>query len=125
MRILTLFLLLFIFSYGVNGQSVNSEIEKSSSTFLSKFEKRELQRAQKLHLSPEQFKTLDDINDTYVTRYVSIHENKSITKKEKKQTIKQFQHERYTKFVNMLEPDQKIIWDSLKHNKQKKYFRKK
>ncbi len=125
MRTISLLLLLFAFSYQVNAQTVNSEIEGSSSTFLSKFEKRELKRAQLLHLSPEQLKTLDDINDTYVTRFAAIHENKNISKKEKKETVKQFQQERQNKFVNMLQPDQKIIWDSLKHKKQKKFFRKK
>ena len=125
MRTISLFLLLFAFSYQVNAQSVNSEIEGSSSTFLSKFEKRELIRAQKLHLSLEQLKTLDDMNDTYVTRFAAIHEDKSISKKDKKETIKKFQQERYNKFVDMLQPDQKIIWDSLKLKKQKKFFRKK
>ncbi len=125
MRTLFLILSFVSFSFLSNAQSVNSEMEGKSTTFLSKFEKRELKRAQQLHLTPDQFKSLDDINDSYVTRFASISENKSISRKEKKKTIKQFQHERYDKFVNLLAPDQKILWDSLKHNKQKKYFRKK
>jgi len=125
MRTFILFFLLVNFSFDIHAQSVDSEIEPKPATFLSKFEKRELKRAQLLHLSPEQFKNLDDINDSYVTRYAAIAENKNISKKEKKQTIKQFQHERYDKFVNLLQPDQKSIWDSLKVKKQRKFFRKK
>ncbi len=125
MRTSILFFLLVNFWFNISAQSVTSEIEPKSATFLSKFEKREIKRAQLLHLSSEQFKNLDDINDSYVTRYAAIAENKNISKKEKKQTIKQFQNERYEKFLSLLQPDQKIIWDSLKVKKQRKYFRKK
>ena len=125
MRIFIMFFLLVNFSFNISAQNVNSEVEPKSATFLSKFEKRELKRAQLLHLTPEQFKNLDDINDSYVTRYAAIAENKNIPKKEKKQTIKQFQNERYDKFVNLLQPDQKVIWNSLKVKKQRKFFRKK
>ena len=129
MKKLLFFVALFLFWFSLNAQTSANEAQlfatPSSGSFLNKFENRELRVAHTLKLDVTQLKTLDDINDTYVTQVASLYDNKTLSKKERKIEIKDLKKSRRENFEKMLTPNQLHQWQEMRKSKQKKVFRKK
>ena len=129
MKKLIIFIALCAFSLALNAQTSANETQlftaPSSGSFLNKFENRELRIARKLKLDTPQLKTLDDINDTYVTQVASLYDNKNLSKKDRKEQIRDLKKSRRVNFETMLTPNQLQQWHEMRKSKQKKVFRKK
>ena len=129
MKKLIIFITLYVFSLALNAQTSANETQlftaPSSGSFLNKFENRELRIARKLKLDLPQLKTLDDINDTYVTQVASLYDNKNLSKKDRKEQIRDLKKSRRVNFETMLTPNQLQLWQEMRKSKQKKVFRKK
>ena len=123
--------LLCVFSQAVKAQTSATDTPithysaPTSGSFLNKFERRELRVAHTLKLDAVQLKTLDDINDTYVTQVASLYDNKNLPKKERKAEIQNLKKSRRENFEQMLAPSQLQQWNEMRKSKQKKVFRKK
>ncbi len=129
MKKLIIFITLYVSSLALNAQTSANETQlftaPSSGSFLNKFENRELRIARKLKLDLPQLKTLDDINDTYVTQVASLYDNKNLSKKDRKEQIRDLKKSRRVNFETMLTPNQLQLWQEMRKSKQKKVFRKK
>ena len=129
MKKLIIFTALYVFSLALNAQTSANETQlftaPSSGSFLNKFENRELRIARKLKLDLPQLKTLDDINDTYVTQVASLYDNKNLSKKDRREQIRDLKKSRRVNFETMLTPNQLQQWQEMRKSKQKKVFRKK
>ena len=128
MKKIFLFAIIVSASFSLRAQtSANESLFSSpqSGSFLNRFENKELRIAHKLKLDANQLKSLDDINDTYVTQVASLYDNKTLSKKERHEKINALKSLRRQNFINMLTPDQHQQWQEMRKSKQKKVFRKK
>lgn len=129
MKKFVFFILIGVYSMVLNAQTSASELTSfsapTSGSFLNKFERRELRVAHTLKLDVVQLKSLDDINDTYVTQVAALYDNKNLSKKDRKVDIKNLKKSRRENFELMLSPVQLQQWQEMRKSKQKKVFRKK
>ena len=129
MKKFTIFTLFCVYTLVLNAQISATELTNfsapTSGSFLNKFERRELRIAHTLKLDVVQLKSLDDINDTYVTQVAALYDNKNISKKNRKADIYNLKKSRRENFEMMLSPVQLQQWQEMRKSKQKKVFRRK
>ena len=96
-----------------------------TNTWLDRFEKRQTKMIQILGLSSEQKRSLDTLNDRYVTQKALLHEDKSLNMRARLSKNELMRRERDTKFRGLLKPEQLAKWNELRKAQKKKTFRKK
>ena len=97
----------------------------SRNTWMGRFQKQQHKMVEKLGLDEAQKRSLDTMNDIYVTKRAAFFDDSSIDRRDRKADIKQLQKERYAKFQNILTPEQLQKWDEMRKGQKKKVFRKK
>lgn len=97
----------------------------SKDNWMGRFQKRQDKMVKKLGLDDAQRRSLDTMNDVYVTQRASFYDDKSLERRDRKADIKQLQKDRVAKFQSILTPEQTKKWDDLRKSQKKKVFRKK
>jgi Spy/CpxP family protein refolding chaperone len=97
----------------------------SKDTWLGRFQKQQSKMVSKLGLNEQQRRSLDTMNDIYVTQRAAFFDDDSLARRDRKTDIRQLQNERYAKFKNLLSPEQLKKWEELRRGQKKKVFRKK
>jgi Spy/CpxP family protein refolding chaperone len=97
----------------------------SKDTWMGRFQKRQQKMVEKLGLNEQQRRSLDTMNDIYVTQRAAFFEDSTLDRRDRKVDIKQLQKERYAKFQSLLSPEQLKKWEDLRKGQKKKVFRKK
>jgi Spy/CpxP family protein refolding chaperone len=97
----------------------------SKDTWMGRFQKRQQKMVEKLGLDEQQRRSLDTMNDIYVTQRAAFFDDSTLARHDRKVDIKQLQKDRYAKFQNLLSPEQLKKWDELRKGQKKKVFRKK
>jgi Spy/CpxP family protein refolding chaperone len=97
----------------------------SKNTWMGRFQKGQQKMVKKLGLDEQQKRSLDTMNDIYVTQRASFYDDKSLERRDRKTEIKQLQKDRVTKFQSILTPEQLQKWEDLRKGQKKKVFRKK
>jgi Spy/CpxP family protein refolding chaperone len=97
----------------------------SKDTWMGRFQKGQEKMVKKLGLDEQQKRSLDTMNDIYVSQRAAFYDDKSIERRDRKADIEQLQKERYTKFQSLLTPEQRAKWEELRKGQKKKVFRKK
>jgi Spy/CpxP family protein refolding chaperone len=132
-QILTIsFLLIAAFAFAqkpvVNPADASAKEEFSlfsKNTWMGRFQKGQEKMSKKLGLDEQQRRSLDTMNDAYVTQRASFYDDKSLERRDRKADIKQLQKDRVAKFQNILTPEQLQKWEDLRKGQKKKVFRKK
>lgn len=96
-----------------------------TNTWLDRFEKRQIKMIKILGLSDGQKRSLDTLNDRYVTQKALLHEDKSLNMRARSSKNELMRRERDAKFKTMLKPEQLAKWNELRKAQKKKTFRKK
>lgn len=126
----TIYLLIYFCLSSVVGYSQTSTNASQSfyaplpESMLGEFQKGERKMITLLQLTPEQLLQLDTLNDNYISRFVLIHDNKSLNIKERYSEIKLLKEEREQLFETLLTKEQHSMWENLKKRQQKKIFTK-
>lgn len=94
-------------------------------TWIGRFQKQQEKFAKKIGLTEQQRRSLDTMNDIYVTQRASFLDDSSLARRDRKEDIKQLQKERYAKFQSLLTAEQMKKWEDLRKGQKKKVFRKK
>jgi Spy/CpxP family protein refolding chaperone len=97
----------------------------SKDTWMGRFQKGQEKMVKKLGLDEQQRRSLDTMNDAYVSQRAAFYDDKSIERRDRKADIKQLQKDRYAKFQSILTPEQLQKWEDLRKGQKKKVFRKK
>jgi Spy/CpxP family protein refolding chaperone len=97
----------------------------SKETWIGRFQKKQDKMVKKLGLDEQQRRSLDTMNDVYVTQRAAFFDDDSLARRQRKTDIRQLQKDRYTKFQSLLTPEQLKKWEDLRKNQKKKVFRKK
>ena len=97
----------------------------SKSNWLGRFQKKQEKMVTKLGLDDTQRRSLDTMNDTYVTQRAAFFDDDALQRKDRKADIKQLQKDREAKFQSILTPEQRKKWDDFRRGQKKKVFRKK
>ena len=97
----------------------------SKDTWIGRFEKKHQKIAEKLGLDEAQLRTLDTMNDVYVSQRAAFFDDKTLGKHNRKTEIKQLQKDRVVKFQSLLTPEQSKKWEDLRRSQKKKILRKK
>lgn len=97
----------------------------SKDTWLGRFQKQQNKIVSKLGLNEVQRRSLDTMNDTYVTQRSALFDDKNLERKDRKAEIGQLQNARSTKFQSILTPEQLKKWEEFRRGQKKKVFRKK
>jgi Spy/CpxP family protein refolding chaperone len=128
-QILTIsFLLIAAFAFAQKPNEATAKEEFSlfsKDTWMGRFQKRQQKMVKKLGLDETQKRSLDTMNDVYVTQRAAFYDDKSLERRDRKADIKQLQKDRYAKFQNILTPEQLQKWEDLRKGQKKKVFRKK
>ena len=96
-----------------------------ANTWLDRYEKRQSKMIQILGLSTAQKRSLDTLNDRYVTQKAILHEDKSLNLRARVSKNEVLRRERDSKFRSLLNPEQVAKWNELRKTQKKKTFRKK
>lgn len=94
-------------------------------TWLDRFEKRQIKMIQLIGLSAEQKRSLDTLNDHYVTQRAALQEDKTIDLRTRSHKTELLRRERESKFKSYLTDKQLQKWNELRKAQKKKTFRKK
>lgn len=94
-------------------------------SWIGRFQKRQEKFAQKIGLTEQQRRSLDTMNDLYVTQRAAFLDDSSLARRDRREDIKELQKERYAKFQNLLTTEQLKKWEELRKMQKKKVFRKK
>ncbi|MBL7817732.1 MAG: hypothetical protein JNL70_22180 [Saprospiraceae bacterium] len=94
-------------------------------TWLHRFEKRQQKTVELLGLTEPQKRSLDVLNDNYVTQRANLQEDKTLNLQSRQAKIETLRRERETKFKNILTVTQLAKWNELRKLQKKKTFRKK
>lgn len=97
----------------------------SKDTWIGRFEKQHQQMAEKLGLDEAQRRSVDTMNDVYVSQRAAFFDDKSLDRRDRKADIKQLQKDRLAKFQSLLTPEQLKKWEDLRRGQKKKVLRKK
>lgn len=97
----------------------------SKDTWIGRFEKQHQQMAEKLGLNEAQRRSVDTMNDVYVSQRAAFFDDKSLDRRDRKTEIKQLQKDRLAKFQSLLTPEQLKKWEDLRRGQKKKVLRKK
>jgi hypothetical protein len=97
----------------------------SKNTWLGRFQKSQEKMIGKLGLDEAQRRSLDTMNDRYVTQRAAFFDDKELDRKDRKADILQLNNDRYTKFKSILTPEQLKKWDDFRRGQKKKVLRKK
>lgn len=97
----------------------------SKETWMGRFQKKQEKMVTKLGLDEQQRRSLDTMNDIYVTQRAAFFDDDSLARRERKTDINQLQKDRYAKFQSLLTPEQLRKWQDLRRGQKKKVFRKK
>lgn len=97
----------------------------SKDTWLGRFQKQQEKMVTRLGLDEPQRRSLDTMNDIYVTQRAAFFDDKSLKRNNRKEDIQQLQKDRYAKFKNLLTPEQLEKWDDFRKGQKKKVLRKK
>ena len=96
-----------------------------TNTWLNRFEKRQNKMIKIIGLSQLQKRSLDTLNDHYVTQRAILQDDKSINLHTRNAKTQLLRREREAKFKSFLTPEQIIKWNDLRKGQRKKTFRKK
>ncbi len=94
-------------------------------SWLEKFEKRQTKMIKLLSLTDPQKRSLDTLNDRYVTQKALLQEDKSLNLRTRLAHLEVMRRERETKFRGILTNAQLAKWNDLRKQQRKKAFRKK
>ena len=94
-------------------------------TWIGRFQKQQEKFVKKIGLTEQQRRSLDTMNDLYVTQRAAFLDDSALARRDRKEDIKQLQKERYTKFQSLLTTEQLKKWEDLRKTQKKKVFRKK
>jgi hypothetical protein len=97
----------------------------SKATWMGRFQKQQEKMVKKLDLDEQQRRSLDTMNDIYVSQRAAFYDDSSIDRHARKADIRQLQKDRYTKFQSLLSAEQMKKWEELRKGQKKKVFRKK
>jgi Spy/CpxP family protein refolding chaperone len=97
----------------------------SKDNWMGRFQKRQDKMVQKLGLDDQQRRSLDTMNDAYVSQRAAFYDDAALGRHGRKVDIKQLQKDREAKFQNLLTPEQLKKWGELRKGQKKKVFRKK
>ena len=97
----------------------------SKDTWIGRFEKKHQKIAEKLGLDEAQRRSLDTMNDVYVSQRAAFFDDKTLGRRDRKADIQQLQKDRVTKFQSLLTPEQLKKWEDLRRGQKKKILRKK
>jgi hypothetical protein len=81
---------------------------------LGLFAKREQHLYKTLSLSKEQLLQIDTINDEYITNWQALREDKTHSRKEKRQLKKRLQDNRDKQFKDVLNEEQRNRWNKIR-----------
>ena len=109
---------------GTEDTQTNFTVPKANS-WLDKFEKRQTKIIKLLGLNEPQKRSLDTLNDRYVTQKALIQDDKSLNMRARTAQLEVIHRERDTKFRNLLIGTQLTKWNELRKAQRKKTFRKK
>ena len=109
----------------VNQQSDFSFISPQSDKWINQFERKQLKMVSILALTDAQKRSLDTMNDMYVTQRAAMFDDNTVKKAERKDDIQALRMERMKKFQQLLSPRQLAKWIELRKGQQKKVFKKK
>ncbi len=97
----------------------------SKDNWMGRFQKRQDKMVQKLGLDEAQRRSLDTMNDAYVSQRAAFYDDTLLDRNDRKADIKQLQKDRAAKFQSLLTAEQLKKWDALRKGQKKKVFRKK
>ncbi len=97
----------------------------SKDSWLGRFQKKQEKIVVKLGLNDGQRRSLDTMNDSYVTQRAAFFDDDSLQRKDRKTDILQLQKKRLSKFQSILTPEQAKKWEEFRRGQKKKVFRKK
>jgi hypothetical protein len=97
----------------------------AKNTWIGRFQKQQEKFVQKIGLTEQQRRSLDTMNDLYVTQRAAFLDDSALARRDRKEDIKQLQKERYAKFQSLLTTEQLEKWEDLRKTQKKKVFRKK
>jgi hypothetical protein len=97
----------------------------SHDSWIGRFQKKQQKVVAKLGLDEQQRRSLDTMNDSYVTQRAAFFDDKGLDRKDRKEDIKQLQRERYAKFTRLLTTEQLKKWEDMRKGQKKKVLRKK
>jgi hypothetical protein len=97
----------------------------SKDTWMGRFQKGQQKIVVKIGLDEAQRRSLDTMNDVYVSQRAAFYDDKNLDRRDRKADIKQLQKERYDKFISLLSPEQLKKWNDLRKGQKKKVLRKK
>jgi Spy/CpxP family protein refolding chaperone len=97
----------------------------SKDTWIGRFQKKQEKFVKKIGLTEQQRRSLDTMNDIYVTQRAAFLDDSSIARRDRKEDIRQLQKDRYAKFQSLLTAEQLKKWEDLRKGQKKKVFRKK
>jgi Spy/CpxP family protein refolding chaperone len=97
----------------------------SKDTWMGRFQKGQQKIVVKIGLDEAQRRSLDTLNDVYVSQRAAFYDDKNLDRRDRKADIKQLQKERYDKFISLLSPEQLKKWNDLRKGQKKKVLRKK
>ncbi len=131
--IVSICLVAFSFEASAQHNAPNTAKEDSQSdftvpkpnTWLYRFEKRQTKMIKLLNLTQQQKRSLDTLNDRYVTQKALLQEDKSLNIRARTTHLEVLRRERESKFRNLLTDTQLSKWNDLRKGQRKKTFRKK
>ena len=94
-------------------------------SWIGRFQKRQEKFVKKIGLTEQQRRSLDTMNDIYVTQRAAFLDDSSLARRDRKEDIRELQKERYAKFQSLLTAEQLKKWEELRKGQKKKVFRKK
>ena len=97
----------------------------TKNSWLGNFEKRQTKMIQLLSLNVQQKRSLDTLNDRFVTQRVQLQEENTLNLRARLAELEILRRERETKFRNLLTDAQLEKWNNLRKGQRKKTFRKK
>ena len=97
----------------------------SKGSWIGRFEKKHQKMAEKLGLDEAQRRSIDTMNDVYVSQRAAFFDDKSLKNRDRKADILQLQKDRLSKFQSLLTPEQLKKWEDLRRGQKKKILRKK
>ena len=96
-----------------------------STSWLGKFERHQTKMVTYLQLTDTQRRSLDTVNDQYVTQRAALYEDKALDRHDRKGKLHDLRQSRETRFQTMLNAEQLEKWNDLRKGKKKQIFRKK
>ena len=94
-------------------------------SWLYNFEKRQTKMIQLLRLTEPQKRSLDTLNDRFVTQRVQLQEENTHNLRARLAQLEILRRERETKFRNLLTDAQLEKWNNLRKGQRRKTFKKK